>query len=294
LSYCFLRVFFAESCKSVVIDGKIYVSQYRIPSAEELEFAEIADQIPWLENKLINFSYFFEHSIINQKEYNQLMFLLQNNLRKANAKLLLYSQLYYQAIQNKTKVIANLSAKIDKVGATFQADLINPFMTDGRAKETTEFSLAMSDLFENTHEPVKLITYYETLTDYVNKYFNAEQTFLKNMYLFREYFEAKSNLESLYSYTFTLKQKDAYDRIITFSSPNQYNKLTDANKHNPIYTKQDDTYLPYDKSIILNELNYKTDGLYYLNPASSGKTLIEETDVQYYGYSDDMTYYELQ
>jgi hypothetical protein len=46
LDYCFLKLYFAPQCHSLVINGKLYIAQYRIPSTEELEFAEIADQIP--------------------------------------------------------------------------------------------------------------------------------------------------------------------------------------------------------------------------------------------------------
>jgi hypothetical protein len=224
------------------------------------------------------------------------MQLLENDLRKANAKLLLYSQLYYQAIQNKTKIIANLSAKIDKVGAVFQADLINPFMLDGRAKETTEFNLALSDLFANSSEPIKLITYYETLSDYVNKYFNAEQTFLKNMYLFRDYFESKSNLGTLYSYYFTLSQENegASTTVVTFSTPERYAKLTSSNQYNTIYEKQDEVYILYDKNEIINKDNYNNNNIYYLDPLSDNKKEINNNTPEYLGYNDEQVYYELQ
>jgi hypothetical protein len=153
----------------------------------------------------------------------------------------------------------------------------------------------MSDLFENSAEPIRLLTYYETLSDYVNKYFTAEQTFLKNMYLFREYFESKSALGTLYSYDFTLLNSQLNDnQIISFTTPNNYTKLTKENSFNPIYEKQDQAYILYDKNEILTDKNYKKHGFYYLDPQSSGKILIEEQTTKYHGYSDSQVYYELQ
>lgn len=291
IEYCFLELPFQTNCTKVTIDGKLYVSQYRIPSYEELEFAEIADQIPWLENKLIDFRYFYEHSIITSAEHQALLDTLQNDLRKANAKLLLYTQLYYQAIQTKTKIMANLSAKLDKIGAVFQADLINPFMLNGRANATTEFSLAMSDLFASSTETIRLLNYYETLSDYVNKYLNSEQSFLKNMYLFREYFNANSNLGTLYNYSFSISNPNIEtNKIVTFTNPNTYLKLTIDNQHSPIYEKQGNVYLPYDKNTIITSKNYKSPDLYYFNPKSDKKTRIDAGST----YSSEQTYYELQ
>jgi len=179
---------------------KLYVSQYRNASTEEKDFALIADQIPWLENRLIDFTYFLDHSIINARQYRDLMTIFEDKLRKANAKLLLYSQLYYNSIQMKTQIMAKLSSKLDLVGATFQSDLVHPYQTDGRVKKTSDFQLSLSDLFSNKNNPVELIDYHITLADYVNKYVSAEQMFLKNMYLFREYFYQPCGLNTLYEY----------------------------------------------------------------------------------------------
>lgn len=288
-----------------ILSGTLYYVLFRTPSSEEIEFATIADQLPWLENKLINFEYFKDHSIINNSEYQSLMQILENNLRKTNAKLLLYSQLYYQAIQNKTKILANLSSKIDLVGATFQADFINPFMSQGKITKTTDFELALSDLFSNSTEPTNLITYYETLTDYVNKYINAEQTFLKNMYLFREYFESYTNFGTLHEYWFTLpKPKDDDNIVISFSSPNKLLALVDNideyysfklveknTSYQPMFHKQEDTYIPIDKNKIITEDNYNQ-GYYYLD--GDNKRSIDSTWKQNRYYSKDQTYYEKQ
>jgi hypothetical protein len=129
------------------------------------------------------------------------MHVFENDLRKANAKLLLYSQSYYNALQSKTKILANLSSQLDMIGATFNADLVKPFQIDGRTKATTDFMLAMSDLLSNKNMEVELLDYHKVLADYINKYFNSEQTFLKNIFLFRKYFYEPCDAGKLYSYT---------------------------------------------------------------------------------------------
>ena len=301
--------YIADSDYDLVINGDIYFTCFRNPSDEELEFAEIADQLPWLENKLINFNYFQNHSIINKSEYASLMRLLENNLRKINAKLLLYSHLYYHAIQQKTKILASLSSKIDLVGATFQAQFINPLTTNGKITDTAEFEFAMSDLLSTYDEPTKLITYYETLTDYVNKYINAEQAFLKNMYLFREYFETTTNFGTLHEYLFTIPNVEIdKDTIISFSSPNRllaltensvssnynpFSRITSKTIHYPMFFKQDNTYIPIDKNNIITKENYQN-GYYYLNDDVQ-MIEIKKSNLKTYGhYSKNQIYYEKQ
>lgn len=293
LEYFYLKLDIGsiDNIETLTIFGDLYISQYRIPTTEELEFAAIADQLPWLENKLISFDYFYEHSIINASEHSALMRLLENDLRKANAKLLLYSQLYYQAMQSRTEIMAKLSSKLDLIGATFQADILNPYLEDGRTTKTTDFVLAMSDLFVNSTEPIALLSYYELLTDYVNKYFNAEQAFLKNMYLFRNYFESKANLGTLYTYNFELPDQSNNNIQISFTTPNQYISLTEDNSHYPIYEKQDDAYVIYNRDNIVQDSNITR--FHYLNPSADGMTEIINTDPKYHGFSDKQQYFEL-
>lgn len=291
LDYFYLVLEVNTEISVITVMGGLYVSQYRIPTSEELEFAEIADQIPWLENKLISFDYFYEHSIINAAEHAELMRLLENNLRKTNAKLLLYSQLYYKSIQQRTEILSKLSAKLDMVGATFQSDILNPYFEDGRTTKTTDFTLAISDLFANSTEPISLLGYYEILSDYVNKYFNAEQTFLKNMHLFRDYFNSKANLGILYKYTFMLPNQDSSNIQISFTTPNQYVSLSEKNQHYPIYEKVDDGYQIYNRDNIVTS---DTVGrFHYLDPEADKMIEIKDTTPQYHTFNDKQQYFEL-
>lgn len=294
LDYFYLVLEVGSNHSSITVMGDLYVSQYRIPTSEELEFAEIADQIPWLENKLISFDYFYEHSIINATEHAELMRLLENNLRKANAKLLVYSQEYYTSLQKRTTILSNLSAKLDMVGAIFQSDILNPYFEDGRITKTTDFTTAISDLFANSDEATPLLGYYEVLSDYVNKYFNAEQTFLKNMHLFRDYFNSKANLGTLYKYTFTLPDQEDNDDNniqISFTMPNQYVSLSEKNQHYPIYEKVDNGYQIYNRdNIVTSDIIGR---FHYLDPEADNMTEIKSNTPQYHTFNDKQQYFEL-
>jgi hypothetical protein len=220
--------------------------------------------------------------------------ILENDLRKVNAKLLLYSQLYYQAIQNKTKIISDLANKIDMVGAIFQADFISAYQNDGRSRLNSNLSLAFSDLFTNSDEPIHFINYYETLGDYVNKYFSAEQSFLKNMCMFKEYFNAQTSLGLLYEYTFSIPEDQDGDSVISFSKPNQFTHLTIENQNYPIYKKENDNYLEYNRNNIITLNNCQNGSFYYLGNTIEDKVVITDQTPEYFGYSEEQTYYEIQ
>jgi hypothetical protein len=213
---------------------------------------------------------------------------LENDLRKANAKLLIYSQNYYESMQQKTKLLAKLSEKLDLVGATFQYDVIQTYAEQGKAIKTSDFSLAITNLFANSNQPIHILEYYETLGDYVNKYFNAEQTFLKNTHLFKEYFEARANLGILYQYSFILNDS-TNTQSISFTSLNQYAQLSDSNKHLPIYIKQEQSYTPYNTSHIVNENNYSN--FYKLNKNDGVVAITDDTE-EYHTFSDKTRYFE--
>ncbi len=55
---------------------------YRNTTTEDLEFAKIADDCPWLENKLIDFKYFYDNQILNKYEYQNLLNLIQEDLQQ--------------------------------------------------------------------------------------------------------------------------------------------------------------------------------------------------------------------
>lgn len=154
----------------------------------DFEFARAADRCPWLENKLIDTSYFKTYNLISRDEYRTLNNIIYNDLRKINGKLLCYSAAYYNAMHDKTQILANLTNNFESMGAACQAAIITPYEKTGVVPDFSYFTSAYNQTFalpkaNNT----LLFNYNETRTEYFNKYFNAQQRFLKNVYLFRDF-----------------------------------------------------------------------------------------------------------
>jgi hypothetical protein len=239
----------------------------------------------------VSFDYFYDHAIINKAEHALLMSQLENNLRKANAKLLLQTQSYYKAMQKRTEILSDLSSKIDLVGSVFHGDILSAFLDDGKFLKTTDFTLAMSSLLSNSNEASLLLNYYETLSDYVNKYFNAEQTFLKNMMLFDEYFNSKANLGELYTYNFTIPNQGGLDKQISFQEPVDYLPLSPGTSHYPIYELVDGKYEEYPKNNIVTQDNL--DRFYFLVADDSTMEKIDAETIQHQKFNIKQQYFEL-
>ena len=173
----------------------IYFQWYRTPTADDIAFANIADQIPWLENKLIDFSYFYNHNLLNKEEYQSLMNILYNNLRITNGKLLFYSNEYYTALHEKTRILAELTEMFDTLGANFQADIVTPYASKKKITSMEQFRNSYDSAFKSTIPDVrkKLLNYDKVYSSYVNKYITSNQLFLKNIYNFTEYFNAPTS-----------------------------------------------------------------------------------------------------
>lgn len=178
-------------------------------TATDYEFARAADKCPWLENKLIDTSYFRNYNLISKDEYRTLNTLIYDDLRKINGKLLCYSAAYYNAMHDKTKILANLINNFESMGAACQAAIISPYETTGVVSDYSYFTSAYNQIYTtNNINNTPLFNYYETRTDYFNKYFNAQQRFLRNAYLFKEFWEAPVSVpgEGLYTYQMTIKK----------------------------------------------------------------------------------------
>lgn len=285
----YLKIPLQDSGESInTLNGDLYIVEYRHADEDEITFARIADQVPWLENKLIDFQYFLDHSIINFAEHNGLMKLLENNLRKANAKMLVYSQRYFESIRKKTELMSQISIKLDRLGAIFQSDLLDPYLSNEKITETRDLNLAYEDLFQNSTEQIELISYYDTLSDYVNKYFNAEQTFLKNMYLFKKYFNTSCDFGTLYFKTFSFSNEKQY----SFNeSKNAYTKLTESNKNSSLYYLKDsdaENFVLYDKNELIDDKKLSDTDYYY------AKVITDYVEEAKGLWSNETVYYEKQ
>ena len=189
--------------------AQAYIKFFRDVSQEELEFATIADKCPWLENKIIDFTYFYKQNIISRREYNELINILYNDLRKVNGKLIYYTQAYYKAIHDKTEMLANLTNQLDTLGAAAQAAVVDSLATTGKVKDISYFENAYNTVFNTGEQEIMgLLDYNSIISEYFTKYFNAQQRFLKNIYNFRKFFNTENPLynKALYHYKLTIAQ----------------------------------------------------------------------------------------
>ena len=173
------------------INKTIYIYWYRDVTDEEYAFAEMADKCPWLENKLIDFTYFIDQKILSPNEYLILSNFINNNVRIINGQLMAHSQAYYTALHKQTATLAELTNQLDLLGATCQADILTPYATLGKVKDSSQFINAYNNFFRtfDAFKPIQLLNRTELLSNYLSKYFNADQRFLKNIKNFRDYFE---------------------------------------------------------------------------------------------------------
>lgn len=190
----------------------------RTASVEEEQFAEIADRCPWLENKLIDFNFFYQNNVLSKQEYTELLRLLQDQLRIINGRLLIYSEAYYNALHARTAILSEIQNELDLLGAACQADVLTPIITSGNLKkpilQTDFYQKYLNYCYRLNDKKTAIIDWEDLLSDYFQKIFSTEQRFLKNAYDFRQYFNAPISLqaESLYKYTFTLDDIPLFDR----------------------------------------------------------------------------------
>ena len=183
----------------------LQITFYRHNTQEDFEFAKAADRIPWLENKLINFEYFLRKGILTEEQYQDLLKLIKENLRIANGYLLFYRKQYYDSLRQKTAYLANLDAMIDNYFANFEngiishyqnGEAISDFIGIDKASSLTEAALKEIYYQANPGSTVPMISADVTIGSTMTSYFNAQQNFLKNIYLFRKFWNTKCNIEA--------------------------------------------------------------------------------------------------
>ena len=183
----------------------LQITFYRHNTREDFEFAKAADRVPWLENKLINFEYFLRKGILTEKQYQDLLKLIKENLRIANGYLLFYRKQYYDSLRQKTIYLANLDAMIDNYFANFEdgiishyqnGEAISNFIGIDKASSLTEAALKEIYYQANPGSTVPMISADVTIGSTMTSYFNAQQNFLKNIYLFRKFWNTKCNIEA--------------------------------------------------------------------------------------------------
>lgn len=207
------------------------ISFERIATTEELEYAKIADSIPWLENRLIDFSYFIEHNLITPYEYKQLQDKITNKLRITNGVLNYWYNDYYTSLHSKTQQLATLTEKVDNLGAAIQNDILSQYAASG--------SITSIDNIKNRVQALKvapsttaaqsaaasktgLLSFNSTYQKYAKDYIDAQLRFYKNVYNFRQYFNAQnifiSSDTKMYNYTYRLKPSVDSSNLFVFDN----------------------------------------------------------------------------
>lgn len=236
-----------------ITNASIYLRFYRDFTGEEKAFAEIADQCPWLENRLIDFSYFLEQNIISRQEYEFLMNLLQNDLRIINGKLLFLNDAYYAAVRKKREILSNLTNQLDALGAAIEAEVVTPLL-NGQQPEDLESTLkSYSSVFNLSTDSNQILNYNELLSEYFEKYFSAEQRFLENVYAFKKYFNEPCTFsynKDAGIYTDTLTASVDSDNFIAFGQPTF--SVWDGQDEAPLFYHEGTKYTP---AILINETN---------------------------------------
>ena len=229
-------------------DPKDYVDSFDINvffkidyTDEDETFARIADQLPWLENKLIDYTYFIKAGLLSKLQERDINKRLYNNLRKINSDILLNSSAYYGRIHAQTKYLADMTNNIDAVGAEV-SNIESIYKQKGPSNDynTNNFlqrwSILQSSITgtNSRNNTTNFMDLYETTSDYMRKFLNARQRCLKNLYNFRRYFNTE--LDEIYkSYTtvsLSIDSEDTQDaeNIYTFepTTEDSYGVLTQS------------------------------------------------------------------
>lgn len=239
---------------------KITLYSYSDTTEEERQFASLADKIPWLENKIIDFNYFVQQKVLTNNEYQTLMSIINDQLRIINGQLLCYAQEYYKALQTKVELLAELETSAETLHAELNAEGIVPYEQDGAAGNLVDFISKTQELNQKYKNTKSLYGAREIQNDYLNKYFKAQQRFLKNIYQFREYFNAPAGESTIYynNYTFTLTPlEDSEDHYLSFS-PKGFISISTSNiplsPNMNFYTQEfkNDAYVYSPVSVVTN------------------------------------------
>ena len=129
--------------------------------------------------------------MLSLNEYKLLSNFINDNMRIVNGKLMAHSQAYYAALHKQTATTATLTNQLDMLGATMHAELITPYATLGKVGNTGMVINTYNNLFRSfdSNKPIELLNHSELISETLQKYFNAEQRFLKNIKNFKDYFE---------------------------------------------------------------------------------------------------------
>lgn len=235
----------------------INITQSGSNSEEDKLFAKIADNCPWLENVLINFNYFLGNNILDNNEYKSLMSLFTDKLRIINGQLMFYSKAYYNALAQKTKIIADLTSRFDNIGAWIKYNVIDKYSETGTVSLQNDFNALYNSTFFNipaSTVKIPLINLDDTISDYFKKYFNSQQRFLKNIYNFKNYFNQLNRYSGKRKYTYDISIDSTINLTDLSFNTNYY--LMSLNTGEWVEIQKDEKINNYDIITKKDGLNY--------------------------------------
>lgn len=201
-----------------IVDKEIFVFFKNDYNDDDENFARIADQLPWLENKIIDFTYFYNIESITQNQKKDINERLYNILRKKNSEVLINASTYYNLIHSQTKYLAEMTNNIDNVGAEvsnieytyLRTGSLNDYNISGLLQR---WNLLETDLIGAQTNAIssRFVDLYENVSDYMRKYLNDRQRCLKNLYNFRQYFESPVDEKYKTAYQITITMKELED-----------------------------------------------------------------------------------
>jgi hypothetical protein len=120
--------------------------------------------------------------------------MLNDRLRKINGKIMYYSKEYYAAIQQKTKIVANILNKFDTLGAIINKDILQQYATLGRIDPPKEFLNIYQEIFSYPNiKKAFLLDRDKLISEHFTKFMNSQQRMFKYLYKFKEYFNSRSD-----------------------------------------------------------------------------------------------------
>jgi hypothetical protein len=113
---------------------------------------------------------------------------INNDLRIVNGQLLCYAKEYYNSLKTKVELVAELENYAENLHAELEAEGISPYSKNGATNDLSNFIQQYSSLTSLYNKQQAIYGANEIQNDYFNKYFKAQQRFLKNIYEFTNYF----------------------------------------------------------------------------------------------------------
>lgn len=263
----------------LITNLQLYVYFQKDYTDEDEAFAKIADQLPYLENKLIDFNYFTKNNLISKTQDKDIKNILYNDLRKVNSEILLNANIYYNRIHKQTEYLATMTNGIDNVGAELSriTDIykekgkvdnydVNNIYTRWNLLQYNVSGAAQSSQTDisGSYLTSGFIDLYKTTSDYMRKFLNARQRCLKNLYNFKNYFEEKldDRYTHLYRVQIVVQDENNPVNLYRFDATNTdtYNVLSEsfANNYKNFFSWENDKAADYHNLLLYNNDNQHT------------------------------------